>query len=501
MIAHIFRKDWHLIGKPALAVACIQFAYTAIQIRQTLLGGTPVLQQLGQVLIWLWLMAGTILIIAIVQQDALPGTRQDWLTRPIPRRSVLIEKVLFITAMVQGPAIGGDLLQGCVYGFPFRQTAAAALARAVVLFVAMLIPALLLGAVTESVTQAMVLAVVAIFGVFAFTMVAIGTAGGYGHQFDPTGLTGEEWLPNTARFVLFLLGAAIILAVQYRTRNTLRARLHVAALLLLLLVSQLTPWKPVFAMQQKLSPEPGASRSIALAWRPGAVPLEPAPKGRFALPLLVTGLPADSILKADKSEVTISDRSGRVLYSGPGGDLQIAGTNRLPNETSFNHTLALPAGSGGLLRGREIQAHALYSLTLFKLGEAFSLQAVGDNQRLPGWGWCRTRANEDDTAIEVSCVQMGKGPTCATVFLENPASGKRNPENTSCSPNYAPYSDRPIPDAVARFRLVLPFHDRSGLIQYPLEASQLGGARVVIRMFVPQDHFARELTSPLMKPS
>ena len=41
------------------------------------------------------------------------------------------------------------------------------------------------------------------------------------------------------------------------------------------------------------------------------------------------------------------------------------------------------------------------------------------------------------TAVEVRCMQMGKGPTCATVFLEDPRDGSRNRPNTTCNPNYS----------------------------------------------------------------
>jgi len=61
------------------------------------------------------------------------------------------------------------------------------------------------------------------------------------------------------------------------------------------------------------------------------------------------------------------------------------------------------------------------------------------------------------------CLQMGKDPTCATVFLENPKDGRRNRANTTCFQNYSPYIDRPIPDAVSRFKLVLPFHDPTSM--------------------------------------
>jgi|SRR5579859_399522 len=203
MIWHMFKKDLELMWRPILAVGSIQLAFTAIQLRLEATGGSAVLQQLSQVLLWLWLMASVILAITVVHQDAVPSTKQDWLTRPVRRIDLLAEKLLFVLLMVQGPSIAADLGQGLANGFAVSQTVSATLVRAVVVFLALTLPALALGAVTETVTEAVVLVLVAFFCVFAFTMIAIGVAGGYGHQFDPTDFTGEGWLTNALRSFCF----------------------------------------------------------------------------------------------------------------------------------------------------------------------------------------------------------------------------------------------------------------------------------------------------------
>jgi hypothetical protein len=95
-------------------------------------------------------------------------------------------------------------------------------------------------------------------------------------------------------------------------------------------------------------------------------------------------------------------------------------------------------------------------------------------------------------------MQMGKGPTCWTVFLEDPRDGSRNRPNTGCSPNYSPYVDRPIPDAVSHSRLGLPFWDPAGQVKYAVDRSKMDGAQIVIRVYEPADHFTRVITSPLV---
>src|SRR6266568_3151865 len=329
MIWHMFKKDLELMWRPVLAVGSIQLAFTVIQLRLQSVDGSAVLQQLSQVLLWLWLMASVILAITVVHQDAVPSTKQDWLTRPVRRIDLLTEKLLFVFLMVQGPSILTDLVQGFANGFALSQTISATLARAAVVFLALTLPALALGAVTESVTEAVVLLLVAVFGVFAFTMIAIGVAGGYGHQFDPTDFTGEGWLTNALRFLLLFIGGGFALLFQYRVRRTKQTRTLLGSTLLVLLFSQFIPWEPVFAVQKALSPARGLGNTVAMTWQ-----IQPdrdrqaghsrgQTENRLFIPLSVIGLPADTLLKADKSEVSISDQHGARLYVGTGEDVEI----------------------------------------------------------------------------------------------------------------------------------------------------------------------------------
>jgi hypothetical protein len=49
---------------------------------------------------------------------------------------------------------------------------------------------------------------------------------------------------------------------------------------------------------------------------------------------------------------------------------------------------------------------------------------------------------------------------------------------------------------MTRFGAGLPFHDPSGLAQYPVDGSQLAESRVVLRIYQPLDHFTRRLVIP-----
>ena len=94
------------------------------------------------------------------------------------------------------------------------------------------------------------------------------------------------------------------------------------------------------------------------------------------------------------------------------------------------------------------------------------------------------------------CLAPGKTRPCVSIFLEHTLSGRRNPESTACSPDYAPFSGKYYFDAIRRFGANLTFRDASGLARFPVQGPELGESRVVISLCEPQDHFTRRLVIP-----
>ena len=516
MVLHIFKKDWKLMSWSAVAVVALQLAYAFIQTTSEFGKGNPVLEEFHMLLMFLWLVTGMVWVVMLVHQDALPGTKQDWLTRPIRRSDVLLAKVLFAALVMQGSTIAGDLVQGLGDGFSLGQTVRAALVRAAVGFIAITLPALVIGTLTQGIAEAMIMTAVFGCGIFVFTISAVALGGGYQHQFDPTNNSGIEWMPNLLRYVIVLLGGAVVLVIGYR-RETFRGRAMMVAVLLTILCSQATPWAPVFALEKRLSPQPGAADEIALSWHPNATHAgTPATGDRFdfggiklespnsrdevklLFPISVTGLPKDSVLKTDLARVVVSDANGNQISSTDGGSMEIRREGAESEPAAYDQAATVPVRKYQENKDRQVRAEIGYSMTLFKLRTSYSIPAVGGDRLMAGWGHCESKINVTGTAVEVKCLEMGKGPTCATVFLENTRNGNRNRANTSCFPNYSPYIDRPIPDAVSHFRLVLPFRDPTGQIQYAVDGSKLDEAQVVIRVYEPADHFTRAVNSPLV---
>ena len=96
----------------------------------------------------------------------------------------------------------------------------------------------------------------------------------------------------------------------------------------------------------------------------------------------------------------------------------------------------------------------------------------------------------------MGCVTASMAPACVSITLENPINGQRNPPTGRCDPDYAPYRTHFYPDALSQFGFGIPFRDPQRLARYPVEGSQLGQARLIVKAYGPAAHFMRRLVIP-----
>jgi hypothetical protein len=161
------------------------------------------------------LLAAASLIALAVQQDPIPGARQDWLVRPVARRDLFFAKLLFALVLVQSPWFATDLVQGLANGFSFGQSASAAAACAVWVLLTLTLPVLAFAALTTTLTETFVAAL----GVCAVVIGFLIVPGSVGAT-RPAALTGFAWVPSLLREVLLLVAAAGVLVLQYRWFQT-----------------------------------------------------------------------------------------------------------------------------------------------------------------------------------------------------------------------------------------------------------------------------------------
>lgn len=514
MVWHIFKKDWKLMWSFVAAVAFLHGIAALIMFKLGLFNEDPMLEMLSYEVPNLAVFGSMFLIVAIVHLEAIPGVRQDWLTRPIPRRSLLLEKLLFVVITVEGPIFALSLAQGLAFGFSWRSSLLAAAAYVALLFFFLILPIFSFASVTRNMTEAFILGCgcTLIMGAFlvlssSMNQSAHGTLIAVTHS-------GIGWIGEVFRFALVTVAAGVILGSQYFRRKTVWARFFVVVFGSLLLVSTFLPWRPVFAIEERLSSKPGAGAGVEMTFN-ALQERYKSPSGLLAsaenrqrrreddaevfLPLQVAGVRNDAILLVDHVEVQLIGQDGRVLYHGAGEPFEFAREGPKPREVPIYQQIAIPMSLYSSAKDQTVQVRVDYSLTLFGLGRSYAMPSLDGDERMPGWGWCKTKMNEAGTAVELHCIEPGKGPMCASAFLENASSGAQNPPRSSCVSEYRPFGDKPTPDNFARFGTNLPFRDASGLAKFPVDGSQLPQSRVVIRNYEPEEHFTRSLVIPQIK--
>jgi hypothetical protein len=353
-----------------------------------------------------------------------------------------------------------------------------------------------------------------VLSVVDLTSTLIGGAGNL-RLVEPTLGSDVGWIGESLRFVLILLGVSAILGLQYFRRKTMLSRYLTAVFFLLVVSIFFLPWKPAFAIQRRLSPNPGSGAATVLAFNPGvgrfhtASGISPSDDNMrrsnneanvaVHVPLQVAGLPTDSVLVADRSDVCLIGVGGKTEYCGTGWELKVRKEGPDAGEGSTYQEIDVPVAVYRRIKDQPTRLEINYSLTQWRLYNSYAVPAVGGDERMPGLGWCKTRVNESETGVELHCMQPGKGgAACATGFLENATTGRRNPEKFACEPDYSPYFEgsNSTPSVTTRFNAYFEFRDRAGLAHFPVDGPQLSQSRIVIRLYQPEDHFTRRLVIP-----
>ncbi len=217
-----------------------------------------------------------------------------------------------------------------------------------------------------------------------------------------------------------------------------------------------------------------------------------------SLPLRVSGPPHDSVLKADHYDMRVILSDGKSLNADVGENLTAFHEGAATTEMETYQAVHVPAKIYERIKDQPVQLEIDYSFTLMKLTGAYGIAAFEGDQRSPELGWCKTRVNEERTAVQLRCVRPGNGPNCATTFLENAATGQRNPAHSACKSNYSPFV-RSWVDAMTWYGTNSPFRDPAGMAHYPVDALQLRDTRLVVRVYRPEDHFTRRVAVPSVR--
>jgi hypothetical protein len=518
MIWHIFKKDWTLLWRYAVGLAALQFSLMLALLKLGRFQAPPLFEGFGfrgiagnadhtlynltTVFPVLLTLASAFLITAIVQQDAIPGVRQDWLVRPIRGRDLLLAKLLGVLVMVLAPIFAADLSGALLNGFPLSQTLPAALGRSLSLAIIPFLPVFALASMTRNLMEAIV-GGTAVVGVSFLVRI--------GRSPIPDFFTHGrvDWMDQVIRLGIMLLAAAVVLGLQYYFRKTWIARSLTAIVVLVFLLVPAVPWQTAFAIEQRLSPSPGSGNPIRVAFVPdhdvlGDRPVGPVQYGSrsdafILLPMRVTGMQNEAVVVGETSKVRLilPDRQTRNLEHQMG--FHIMNETPADGEKLISYVIRIPHSQYVRLADQPLRLEIDYDLTLLGLVDKQALPATGGNQRTRRLGSCETKISDAGGEILLGCIQAGRSPTCASFVLEHMPSGARNPRLGICRPDYSPFRYANGPDALSRFTETLPFGNPTGNDTYPVKEPMLPESQVIARMYEAQDHFVRQLAIPQIR--
>ncbi len=527
IIWHIFKKDWRLMWRYAAGLAALHFGLMAALLRIGRLRAAPLnwIQPVGlpamqgdhtlyaliNVFPILSYLASSFMLVAIVQQDAIPGVRQDWLVRPIRRRDLFLAKFLGVLLMVVAPIFAADLSGALLNGFPLGQSMDAALGRSVWLWFNLFLAVFALASLTRNLMEAIV-AGTALAGVYFVSQIW--------RSYTPQVFFVHgrvDWIDRLIGLAIILLGASALLAVQYSFRKTFTSRLLTVAILLVFLLVPAVPWQTAFALEERLSPSAAAGNTVSISFVPdhgtsqdGPVGPRPYDRGDASvmLPIRVTGVPDGAILYGEASTVRVITQDGQRQMteerSPPLGvqmGIPLLRTDEIgKSDKPFTYAIRVPRNLYARIADQSVRLEIDYYLTLLKLADMQTLPATGGDQRSRGLGWCGTKISDAGGEILVGCIQAGAAPSCGTAVLEYIPTGAHNPPVGICvRPDYSPFGFRFGADALSRFTETLPFGNPAGVDTYPVKEPMLPESQVKLKIYQAEDHCERQLAIPQIR--
>jgi hypothetical protein len=307
LILNLFLKDARRLWPQALAFILL------LGIR---LGDDPYYGQLDQFSRWrslldiLKYLALWALVVLLIQQDRLIGDRQYWLTRPMELRHLLAAKILFILSFIFSPLFIGHLAVLTWLGFPLSDSVPILLVKDAIVLAILILPAAALAAITASLAEWSFAAILSALAISAIRpQIRLNTVN-----------WGEfAWIHESLTIAIVIVGACLVLAIQYlRHRTRLAMVLSGATVLAAIMGFLILPagsW--CFSIQKLLSRQHIDRSAVQISLDSIPRPLYPPPPGvdwsktdpctsLIRLPIQFEKLPAELGAYPAASQILIS---------------------------------------------------------------------------------------------------------------------------------------------------------------------------------------------------
>jgi hypothetical protein len=511
MIGHIFRKDVRSLYPLALIVASIHLVRALLSAMLGAYMEPAELRMIAGVLPYLSMLGVIALTAAVVHQDPLPDSSEDFLIRPIRRWDLLLAKLLFVALIVVGPVFAGDVLEALLSGFALGTSLAAAFPDALSQFLLLALPSMAIASVSRNLTELLAGGLLLVF-VWIALMLVLSVTGAGRAALSGGGL---EWIRPTAIAVCYLILGAVVLPIQYLRRSTFASRAIIAlGGLATAMLWMFIPWTPGFALQQAVGNAAAAPITVAYAPQIGrfrqsdASPPAAMDTVNLFVPLRIEGTAASDLVVVDQAAIRIRNAEGKTLFentvSGFGRKYaqlypsKPTGETASPHPFLTFHQLAVPASLFARVKDVDVTVEMDYSLTVMRAQPTQVLAALGGDDLTNGRR-CFSRPDDDGDEVVVGCVTIKKIPSCASVYLQHEPTGNQNPPREGCAPDYTPYPLTLSRQLVNRFTVTLPFYDPARSVSYPVNAHMLKHSRVMIVPYDAVMHASRHLTIPSVR--
>jgi hypothetical protein len=260
------------------------------------------------------------LIVSLIHEEAVPGDRQYWTTRPIAWKDLLLAKAMFILLFVHLPCFLTDAVTLAAHGQSVIHFLPILMACQFFLLVKVVLPAAAIAAVTATLAQFAWHSLGFLIGCYLMIWLLAG------YVRTPMDWGGVDWVRSTMVAALVTTTAFAILLVQYAHRDTRASRcILVAAILILALSLWMPGWHAAFALQTSIGPRRAEASAIRVSFDPARDPHTAPAGGAFwgnplhltpsFLPVRITGIPAGTELYSDRAAVTLTTSDGRTWSS------------------------------------------------------------------------------------------------------------------------------------------------------------------------------------------
>jgi hypothetical protein len=395
---HIFRKDVRCLTYEIVVTLAMVAAYVYFNLAQ------PSFFPSDFGIALLLPIAGWVLIARLIHAEALPGTRQFWLTRPYSRTSLLTAKILFLLVFINLPKLVADAMIVHRFGYSLSAALPGLLWSQVLLFGLFILPLAALATLTSSTAQL----------VFSTLFLLLVLFFGSGFEFGPM-----DWVVHSYTAAALALAAAVIVTLQYSLRRTALARFAGVVLWLVVITGGFfIPLSTVIGLQARLSKQridPAQIRVALDAERPSAMRVldNGVPFTQIQMPLQVTDVPQAFAARIIGTSMRIEAADGTVWPS------------RVPQDSRFGIaetpavTASMPRDSYLRLKDQPVTIRATAYVTLFGHRRT-TLVAPSELTLIPGAGVCLMRVSFGPPALE--CRALFRTPS-TLILLPNSFGG------------------------------------------------------------------------------